>query len=563
VEFRVLGPVEATVNGAPLELGGPKERALLAVLLLHANHAVPAAYLIDQLWQDQPPMTAPNLLHGYVSRLRRMLRRSEAGTTPGGIVMTKGQGYLLKLEPGQLDLDRFERLVARARQAMAEAAPQRAAAYLTEALALWHGPALADIPRGPLVDAESARLEACRHAALEARIEADLACGRHSELVGELDALVAGYPTHERFRAQLMLALYRSGRQSEALRVYRDARAVLAEELGLEPGPDLQRLERAILTADPSLAAASEPDRAAAATGPPRQLPPAVTGFTGRQDALASLLGMVRGEPGDGEVAIAVITGKPGVGKTALAVRAAHQLRPRFPDGQLYVDLRGVEPRPLEPSDVLADLLRALEVDGAAIPDGLEQRASLYRTLLADRRVLVVLDNAADEGQVRPLLPGGIGCARRSRRRRSGPRSNARSGPAWNARGRPTRCSARTSAGPVDGSPPSTPAWSPPSSRRTPPASWSSPGSWPSASAATSRSAAGGTTGAGPTWPRSMRPAKAATAMPRRRSFAGLATCTSTRAAGRARSPASTSACRSSASWATAARRRRCCAVWG
>jgi DNA-binding SARP family transcriptional activator/tetratricopeptide (TPR) repeat protein len=411
VEFRVLGPVEATVDGVPLELGGPKERALLAILLLHANHAVPAAYLIDQLWQDQPPMTAPNLLHGHVSRLRRMLRRSEAGTTPGGIVMTKGQGYLLKLEPGQLDLDRFERLVARARQAMAEAAPQRAAACLTEALALWHGPALADIPRGPLVDAESARLEACRHAALEARIEADLACGRHSELVGELDALVAGYPTHERFRAQLMLALYRSGRQSEALRVYRDGRAVLAEELGLEPGPDLQRLERAILTADPSLAAASEPDRAAAATGPPRQLPPAVTGFTGRQDALASLLGMVRGEPGDGEVAIAVITGKPGVGKTALAVRAAHQLRPRFPDGQLYVDLRGVEPRPLEPSDVLADLLRALEVDGAAIPDGLGQRASLYRTLLADRRVLVVLDNAADEGQVRPLLPGGTGCA--------------------------------------------------------------------------------------------------------------------------------------------------------
>ena len=405
----MLGPVEATDGGVPRALGGPKERALLAVLLLHANQVVPADYLVDQLWENQPPRTAPNILHGYVSRLRRMLQRPPAGGPPGGILVTKGQCYLLKVEPGQLDLDRFERLVAGAKQAMAEGAPPRAAASLREALALWHGPALADVPRGPLVDVEGTRLEARRLAALEERIEADLACGRDSELVGELDALVAGYPTHERFRAQLMLALYRSGRQSEALRVYRDTRTVLAEELGLEPGPDLQRLERAILTADPSLATASVPERAA--TVPPRQLPPAVAGFTGRHDALASLLGMVRGEPGDGEVAIAVITGKPGVGKTALAVRAAHQLRPRFPDGQLYVDLRGVEPRPLDPADVLADLLRALDVDGAAVPDGLDQRARLYRTLLADRRVLVVLDNAANEGQVRPLLPGSGGCA--------------------------------------------------------------------------------------------------------------------------------------------------------
>jgi tetratricopeptide (TPR) repeat protein len=274
--------------------------------------------------------------------------------------------------------------------------------------------ALANLPPTLAVDAERARLEEIRMVALEERLETDLRLSRHAQLVGELEVLVASYPDRECLRRQLMLALYRSGRQAEALAVYRNTRQMLVEKLGLEPSLALQELERAILRADPALepvvltagAALDEPGWPHG----PCQLPPDIDDFTGRQAAVAQVQELVDAERGTA-IVIAAIAGKAGVGKTALAVRVAHRLRPRFADGQLYVDLRGVQTPALDPAEVLAGFLRALGVEGGVIPEGLDERVRLYRSRLADRRVLVVLDNAAGEAQVRPLLPGSPGCA--------------------------------------------------------------------------------------------------------------------------------------------------------
>jgi DNA-binding SARP family transcriptional activator len=410
MEFRILGPLEVWEHGRAAPLGGPKQRALLATLLLDANHVVPADRLVHELWGDDPPATAENLLHGYVSQLRRCLR-------PRQVLVTRPPGYLLQVEQGRLDLHRFEELVEEARLAMEGGAADRAADALGEALGLWRGPALGDVALLGLCRSKVAQLEERRMAALEERVEADLRRGRHADVTSELQALVAANPLRERLRAQLMFALYRSGRQAEALAVYRDGRQFLTEELGLEPGPALQRLEHAILAADPAL---EPPEPTTVADGspslvanPPCHLPADVADFTGRQEALAALTGLLGREP-DGHapaMAVAAIAGMAGVGKTALAVRAAHRLRPRFPDGQLHVHLGGAGRQARPPAEVLASLLQALGEDPAAVPDGTEERAWRYRALLADRRVLVVLDDAAAEAQVRLLLPGGAGCA--------------------------------------------------------------------------------------------------------------------------------------------------------
>jgi tetratricopeptide (TPR) repeat protein len=321
---------------------------------------------------------------------------------------------VLQVEPDELDLDRFERLLEQAQQGTAAHDLQLVARTLRQALGLWRGSALANLPSTLAVDAESARLEEARLVALEERLEVDLRLGRHAELVGELEVLVASYPGRERLRGQLMLALYRSGRQAEALTVYRATRQMLVEELGLEPSLALQELERAILRADPALepgplTAAPAPDEPRPPCGP-CQLPPDIEDFTGRQAAVVQLQELLEGERATA-IVISAIAGKAGVGKTALAVRVAHRLRSRFADGQLYVNLRGVEAQALDPTEVLAGFLRALGVEGAVIPEGLEERVRLYRSRLADRRMLVVLDNAAREAQVRPLLPGSHGCA--------------------------------------------------------------------------------------------------------------------------------------------------------
>jgi DNA-binding SARP family transcriptional activator len=409
VEFGVLGPLEARAEGRLLQLGPPKQRALLAVLLLRANRMVPVGRLLEALWPARQPPSALSNLHVYVSHLRRALAAPPPGGSAAELVW-QPPGYRLVIDPAALDLHRFEGLVEEGRAALAAGDAAAAAERLRRALALWRGPALADLTELAPLAAEAAVLEERRLAAVEDRVEADLLLGRHAEVVAELEALTAEHPLRERLRAQRMLALYRSGRPAEALAVYDDSRRTLLRELGVEPSPLLQQLQRAILSGDPHLGLV--PFRAGAtATGclpmpaGPCHLPPGIADFTGRAAVLALLRQVLGGEPPPWTVC--VVAGKAGVGKTTLAIHVAHELRARFPDGQLYVNLRGPQGEVVGAAEALAELLRALGVEGPAIPERQGDRARLLRALLADRRVLVVLDNAAGEAQVRPLLASG------------------------------------------------------------------------------------------------------------------------------------------------------------
>jgi DNA-binding SARP family transcriptional activator/tetratricopeptide (TPR) repeat protein len=432
MQFRILGPVEVCADGERLAIGGPQQRGLLAVLLLNANRVVSADRLIAELWGDQPPPDARALLRGCVLRLRRAL--DSAG--PPTRVQTRPPGYLVEVQPGELDLDRFEELERAARQAMSDGtrrpapdaatrpapggaarpALELAAARLHEALALWRGPPLDDLPPDTC-RADAARLAECRLAALSERIDTDLYLGRHERLVDELELHVRTYPLRERLWAQYLVTLHAVDRPTEALAAYRRLRELLVEQLGVEPGATLRNLERAILTdADPlevyrqaygGPAGSAVP--AAAALAVPAQLPADVAGFTGRAAQLKQLGTALGGEPTT--VVITAIAGTAGVGKTALALHWAHRVRDRFPDGQLYVNLRGYAPTPpMGATEVLAGFLEALGVPADRIPPNVERAAALYRSLLADRRVLVLLDNARSAEQVRPLLPGSAGC---------------------------------------------------------------------------------------------------------------------------------------------------------
>jgi DNA-binding SARP family transcriptional activator len=245
VEFRILGPLEVVKSDRPLALGGPKQRALLAVLLLHRGEVVSTDRLVDALWGGRASATAARTVQVYVSNLRKALG--------AGLVVTRGHGYLLETEPGQVDLDRFRQLVAGGRRALESGDPQQAAEYLRDALVLWRGPPLADLAYETFAQGDIGRLEEERVAALEDRIDADLAIGRDGDLIPEPESLVAANPLHERLREQLMVALYRAGRQADALAVYRQTSRLLREELGIEPGPSLQKLERSILDHDASL----------------------------------------------------------------------------------------------------------------------------------------------------------------------------------------------------------------------------------------------------------------------------------------------------------------------
>src|ERR1700729_3043971 len=269
MEFRILGPVEVCEGDRTVALGGDKQRALLAILLLHANEVVSADRLIDDLWGERPPPTALRTLHAHVSRLRKALDHRAGAPLHGagdhpvegsdGVLVTRGHGYLLRVAPGELDLDEFTGLIERGRHALASGEPERAATVLREALGLWGGPPLADFAYEAFAQRAIARLEELELGAIEERVEADLALGRHEQLVGELQGLVDRNPLRERLRGQLMLALYRCGRQAEALAVYQEFRQTLSGELGLEPSEGLQRLERSILVRDAALELAARP----------------------------------------------------------------------------------------------------------------------------------------------------------------------------------------------------------------------------------------------------------------------------------------------------------------
>ena len=421
-EFCLLGSLQVRSGPAVLPSLPGKQRVLLAALLLGGNRMVSLDELTEALWGSEPPATARGTLRDHVKELRKSL--SAAG---GSRISTVPGGYLLRLDAGELDISRFQALQADARALSAQGAWEQASARLRAALSLWRGEPLADIPSEWLVVREVPRLTEMHLTALESRLDADLRLGRHAEVIGELRQLTALHPMRERLRALLMLALYRAGQQAASHAIFRDTRDLLIEELGVEPGPELQDLHQKILAAEPRLASPasgnedgagasdSEPGSAQPdAPAIPRQLPALVRHFTGRSAELAELTKLVS-QPAAGDPAvpaIAVVTGTAGVGKTALAVRLAHQLAQLFPDGQLYVNLRGYDPgQPMTASDVLAAFLRGLGVPGHDIPAEADERAARYRSLLAGRRMLVLLDNAGSVEQVRPLLPGTPACA--------------------------------------------------------------------------------------------------------------------------------------------------------
>ncbi|MBT3154740.1 tetratricopeptide repeat protein [Streptomyces sp. CHD11] len=406
LRFGVLGPVRAWRDDEPVATGSPQQRALLAALLLREGRTATAAELIDALWGGEPPPQALAAVRTYASRLRKVLG-------PGVLVSESG-GYAVRgLGEGALDLATAQELATEAEKSVGAGELSRARETLRQALALWDGETLAGIP-GPYAEAQRVRLEEWRHQLLEIRLDMDLEQGRHAAAVSELTALTAAHPLRERLRELLMLALYRSGRQAEALAVYADTRRLLADELGVDPRPGLQELQRRILRADPHLAEPSAPvAEPVAAPVRPAQLPATVPDFTGRASFVRELSEVLASASGSGGrvMAVSALAGIGGVGKTTLAVHVAHQARTAFPDGQLYVDLQGAGARAAEPETVLGSFLRALGTADSEIPDSLEERAALYRSVLDGRRVLLLLDNARDAAQVRPLLPGTAGCA--------------------------------------------------------------------------------------------------------------------------------------------------------
>jgi DNA-binding SARP family transcriptional activator len=467
MRFRILGPLEVQSPTGWTAISAAKWRSLLACLLVRPGQLMTTESLMFELWGDSPPNTANNMVSIYVHRLRKEV----LGDADGKMLVRRGPGYLLHVPAGEVDFQVSESLAASGRVALAAGDPERAAGLLREALGLWRGPLLADVLPSPLLDAHIDRGAGLRLDTTELRIEADLACGRGAQVVTELRGLVTEHPLRERLWALLMRALEEAGRRAEALETYAHARQVIADEIGVGPGDELQRLHADLLAADewsaslkhrPSQAPAygesaemasarpgilERPRRAAElagtiatgafaesavsrvpaeaavreaeawpATGIPRptQLPADIGDFTGREAHVAHLCALLTGQGAAGStgaVRIAAVNGAGGFGKTTLAVHAAHQVRGEFPDGQLYADLLDASARPAEPGEVLARFLRDLGVEGDRVPVRDDERAALYRTRLTGRRVLILLDNAQDAAQVRSLLPGSSSCA--------------------------------------------------------------------------------------------------------------------------------------------------------
>ncbi|MGH3293213.1 MAG: BTAD domain-containing putative transcriptional regulator, partial [Trebonia sp.] len=447
----VLGPVTVWRDGHEIMAGQPRQLAVLGLLATRANRVVSRGELVDAVWGHQPPATVDSGIYTYVAGLRRVLepdrpRRDpdKSRRTPGRVLVSSGGGYLLRLGPDGLDAAQFEDGLGRSRGLRASGDPRGAAQVVDEVLGLWRGQPFAGVP-GPFAESERLRLTELRTTAVEERADLMLIQGQPAAAVPELTTLVAEHPLRERARGLLMIALYRCGRQAEALHVFHDARERLAEDLGIDPSTELARIHQRVLAMDPALdlpaeassavvalsvvaagpsaalaaPAAAEPEPAGPAESAPSpaQLPPEPAGFVGRAAELDWLHTLLPGTPQAGGRApaassTALITGTAGVGKTTLAIRFARQAGPLFPDGQLYVNLHGFDPAsaPMPPATALQWFFDALGVPAANMPSALEAQSALLRTLLDGRRMLLLLDNAHDADQVRPLLPGSPGC---------------------------------------------------------------------------------------------------------------------------------------------------------
>ncbi|MEU7583983.1 BTAD domain-containing putative transcriptional regulator [Streptomyces sp. NPDC041068] len=470
--FQVLGPMRGWLDGRPLTLGPPQQRATLAALLLREGHPVSASELVDALWGEEPPPRAVGALRTYVSRLRTLLEPDRRAREPARILVSAGDGYALRVPREALDACELEDRVAAARRMRGAGEHASAHIELSAALALSDGAPLAGLP-GPYARRQRDRLTELSVTAQEELFASALELGRHGETTAPLRVFAAEHPLRERAQALLMLALHRGGRQADALAVYETTRRTLATELGVDPGKELTTLYEGLLRGERTAAAPTPasrvveqrrraPARQDAGHGQPQprsqpqgypqshpypqpkagsgavrdvvaasvsrarpapvrhpasplvpaQLLPDVPDFAGREAEVDLLVRTLRTAASGSAMAVATLTGLGGVGKTALAVHAAHAVRDQFSDGQLYVDLRGADPAPgVDTGSALTGFLRALGVPEKAVPDGLDQQTALYRSLLAGRRVLVFLDNARDTAQVRPLLPGTPGCA--------------------------------------------------------------------------------------------------------------------------------------------------------
>jgi DNA-binding SARP family transcriptional activator/tetratricopeptide (TPR) repeat protein len=399
--FGLLGPFELRVADRVVPVRSPKHRVLLAALVLRAGRTVPVRELAEAMWGAAPPKNPRRAAQLAVVRLRALL--DEAGAA--GVIVTSADGYLLDVSPADVDIERFREGLREADRAAERADPAAEAAALRAALSHWRGEPLADVPSDALQQQTVPRLREQRLYALERRFDADLRLGQHGLVIGELVQAAAEHPLRERFWVQLMTALHRAGRRADALAAYHDGRRHLAEELGIDPGEEMRQVHAAILGGfrSPATGAVLLPTV-------PRQLPPEVSAFTGRVREVAHLDALLLG-PG-GPTTIAVISGTAGVGKSSLALHWARRTADRFPDGQLWVNMRGYDHRPtMTPGQALTLFLRALGVPGEAIPPDVESQSGLYRSLMDGRRALVVVDNASTAEQVRPLLPGGPGNA--------------------------------------------------------------------------------------------------------------------------------------------------------
>jgi len=410
MQIRLLGPVDIVGDGTALPVAGRRRKAVLAALALQPMQVVSTGLLIEIVWGDTPPATAGNTLQSHVSYLRRALGGS-------GAIRARPPGYCLAVANDATDVQTAERLI---RQGIQCVDPRQGAGWLQTAVDLWRGPPLADLGDLPWFDDHARRLEQLHLHAQQSLMQARLALGQHAQLVTELESLRERHPLNEEIHGLLILALYRSGRQADALAAYQALRHSLDEELGIDPSPPLRELHAAILHQDSSL----DPPPVSASTGAaparppvPAQLPLAIASFTGRSSELTRLDELLPGTAAasperGGAAVVSAVSGTAGVGKTALAVHWAHRVRESFPDGQLYANLHGFDPggRVADPAEVMRGFLDALGVPAERVPTSLEAKAGLYRSLLAGKRVLVVLDNARDAAQVRPLLPGSTGC---------------------------------------------------------------------------------------------------------------------------------------------------------